>query len=279
MIRAAQKDAELILDIVAARNQRDALHFWWLGQSGFLALHDGVTVLFDPYLSDSLTKKYAGTDTPHVRMTERVINPGQIPQVNMVTSSHNHTDHLDAATLIPILENNPQVSLIIPEANRDFVVERLGIHPGLPTGLNDGEAVTGKGADIFGITAAHEEMSRDEKGRSHYLGYVVRIGPWTVYHSGDTVLHYGLVDQLTRFEIDVAFLPINGRIPNSKIAGNLDGGEAARLAKEIGAKLAVPCHYGMFEHNTATTDLFEETCAAIDQEYEIPEHGERVTME
>ena len=30
-------------------------------------------LLFDPYLSESLTKKYAQTDKPHVRMTRRAV--------------------------------------------------------------------------------------------------------------------------------------------------------------------------------------------------------------
>lgn len=41
-------------------------HFalWWLGQSGFLFKWRGDYLLIDPYLSDSLTQKYAGTDKP-----------------------------------------------------------------------------------------------------------------------------------------------------------------------------------------------------------------------
>ena len=279
MIPAAQKDAELMLDIGAAMNQRDALHFWWFGQSGFYVMHNGRTVLFDPYLSHSLTRKYANSDTPHVRMSERVLDPKLLQRVDVVTSTHNHSDHLDGDTLTVLLDEHPQMQFVIAEANRQFVADRLGINPGLPIGLNDGEAVTGGGMEFFGITAAHEEIERDEEGRSLFLGFVVRIGPWTVYHSGDTIMHDGLVKQLSRFDIDVAFLPINGRIPDSGIMGNLNGAEAAQLANDIGAKLVIPCHYGMFEHNTATTDLFVKTCEAIGQEYEVPQHGERVTME
>ncbi len=72
---------------------------WWLGQSGFLLQWQGIHVLLDPYLSDSLTKKYSQTDKPHVRMTELVIDPARLSFVDIVTSTHNHTDHLDAETL------------------------------------------------------------------------------------------------------------------------------------------------------------------------------------
>jgi L-ascorbate metabolism protein UlaG (beta-lactamase superfamily) len=83
----------------------------------------GIHVLLDPYLSDSLTKKYRQTDKPHVRMTELVIDPARLSFTDIATSTHNHTDHLDAETLCPILQGNPSLKLIIPEANRAFVAD------------------------------------------------------------------------------------------------------------------------------------------------------------
>src|SRR5690606_3463724 len=97
--------------------------------------------LIDPYLSDSLTRKYADTDKPHIRMTELVIHPEKLDFIDLVTSSHNHTDHLDAETLKPIIRNNLNIDFIIPEANRDFVTQRVGIDINFPIGLNDGEQV------------------------------------------------------------------------------------------------------------------------------------------
>ena len=57
---------------------------WWLGQSGFLVKTNAGTVLFDPYLSDSLTDKYADTDKPHVRMTELCVNPDRMTGIDIV---------------------------------------------------------------------------------------------------------------------------------------------------------------------------------------------------
>ncbi len=55
------------------RRATDGFRLWWLGQSGFLVQWQGRHLLLDPYLSESLTKKYAATDKPHVRMTRRVV--------------------------------------------------------------------------------------------------------------------------------------------------------------------------------------------------------------
>ena len=97
MIPALQKDDALLADMAAASHDENTLHVWWLGQSGFLVQWAGERLLIDPYLSDSLTKKYASTDKPHVRMTERCMDPRLLTSISRVTASHVHTDHLDAA--------------------------------------------------------------------------------------------------------------------------------------------------------------------------------------
>src|SRR5207247_8742427 len=107
LIKAFKKDKELIFEISELVHDDKDFFLWWLGQSGFLLQWNGKRVLMDPYLSDSLTKKYAATDRPHVRMSERVMDPKLLQNILVVTSSHNHTDHLDAETLVPILKNNP----------------------------------------------------------------------------------------------------------------------------------------------------------------------------
>ena len=108
---------------------------------------------------------------------------------------------------------------------------------------------------------------------------MVGFGPWTVYHSGDTVHYSGLVERLTPFNVDVAILPINGSRPERKVAGNLNGSEAATLACAINAKLAIPCHYEMFTFNTAPPDTFVAAAAALQQPVCVLQAGERCTLE
>ena len=99
-------------------------HIWWLGQSGFLTARINVA-LFDPYLSDSLTRKYASTDKPHVRMTALAMDPSTLGFVQVVTSSHQHTDHLDADTLKPMIQANPDLQMVIPASMGAFAADRL----------------------------------------------------------------------------------------------------------------------------------------------------------
>ena len=110
MIEPALKDAAFLADVEAADSSGNAFHLWWLGQSGYLLKWQGRRLLLDPYLSDSLTEKYAATDKPHVRMTARVVDPAQLTSIDLVTASHVHTDHLDPQTLRPLVAANPSVA-------------------------------------------------------------------------------------------------------------------------------------------------------------------------
>ncbi|MCI0697134.1 MBL fold metallo-hydrolase [candidate division KSB1 bacterium] len=275
MITPYLKDDALLNDIRAAAADRESFHLWWLGQSGFLLQWQGRHLLLDPYLSDSLTRKYANTDIPHIRMTELLVDPARLDFIDVVTSSHNHTDHLDDETLIPLLKANPDLKLVIPEANRKFVAERLGIDEFIPIGLNDGESIELKNFKLAGVPAAHEQIARDEFGCCKFMGYVIEFGAWTLYHSGDTVWHDEIVVRLKNFSIDIAILPINGRAVERKVAGNLNAKEAATLAKQIGARLVIPCHYDMFAFNTADPREFAQEAEAQAQPYRVLQCGER----
>ncbi len=127
------------------------------------------------------------------------------------------------------------------------------------TGIAEGERVDVAGFGVEAVPATHPG--------DHCVGYVISAGPYRLYHSGDTTW----VDPGVR-GVDVALIPINGKL------GNLDGPEAARLARTVEAALAVPCHYGMFEFNTASPDAFVAECERLGQRYRLLENGERLSL-
>lgn len=279
MIRPVLHDDSLLADIRAARGAPAELHLWWLAQSGFLMQCEGRYLLIDPYLSDSLTTKYAATDKPHVRMTERVIAPERLDFIDVVASTHNHTDHFDPDTLGPLLAVNSELAIVVPSANREIAAERLGIAPDRLLTINDGQTLEAGGFAISAVPAAHETIERDEQGRLRFLGYLIRRGGFTVYQAGDTVLYEGMVERLAQQKIDVALVPINGRDPSRRVPGNLWGREAAWLARQIGARLAIPCHYEMFAFNTASPDEFIAECKRLEQRFRVLRAGKRLTVE
>ncbi|MBC8352160.1 MAG: MBL fold metallo-hydrolase [Planctomycetes bacterium] len=278
MIVPALSNDALLADIREANKSDDRMRMWWLGQSGFLVQWNERHLLLDPYLSDSLTTKYATTDKPHVRMTELVINPSRLDFIDVVTSSHNHTDHLDGETLIPLLQANSELTVVVPTANCRFAAERLQTDFDALTPIDDGGKIDAAGFQINAIPAAHETIERDDRGRCRFLGYVVEFGEHTVYHSGDTMLYEGMADRLREWNVDIAVLPINGRAPERRVAGNLWGREAAQLGKDIGAGIVIPCHYDMFEFNSELPDEFIAECKNIEQPFRVLNCGERFEM-
>lgn len=271
MIEPALSDDAFLADLDLAAKESGTLHMWWLGQSGFLLARGYDRLLLDPYLSDSLTQKYAETDKPHVRMTRRVIEPERLRHIWVTTSSHAHTDHLDAITLRALQAANPMMEFVVPVSTVAVATERSGRVPSVP--MDAGETATFGPFTINAVPAAHDAMERDADGHCKYLGYVVSWGTFALYHSGDTVVYDGMVDRLRPFNVDLAILPINGKV------GNMGGRDAARLAHDIGAKLVVPCHYEMFEFNTADPrDEFIPECERLGQPYKVLRAGERLTL-
>jgi L-ascorbate metabolism protein UlaG (beta-lactamase superfamily) len=277
MITPLQKDDALIDDIRRASRSPDTFHLWWLGQSGFLVKWQDHHLLLDPYLSDSLTAKYAGTDKEHIRMTERCVDPARLNMVDAVTSSHNHTDHLDADTLGPLSATRPGLPLVLPQANIDFARQRLGATPVGFLGLDEGKTVEVAGFSITGLAAAHNTIERDDAGRCRFLSFIVQFGEWSIFHSGDTLWHPHLPHRLIHHQPTIVLLPINGHDPARGVAGNLNGTEAAALAKCCGASLVIPHHFDMFSFNTASPDEFTSACQRLGQPHRVLRCGERLS--
>jgi L-ascorbate metabolism protein UlaG (beta-lactamase superfamily) len=125
-------------------------------------------------------------------------------------------------------------------------------------------------AEVEGFSMTAVRAEHDSPGGA--VGFVIEAGPWTLYHSGDTTAYGGLAERLRPFALDIALLPINGKLEN------MNGREAARVAKGARAALAVPCHFEMFEFNTASPDDFVEECARLGQPCKVLRAGERLTI-
>ncbi|SUS06550.1 L-ascorbate metabolism protein UlaG, beta-lactamase superfamily [uncultured Defluviicoccus sp.] len=279
MIIPALADDALLADIAAVPATADDPHLWWLGQSGFLLKWRGEYALFDPYLSDSLTRKYAGTNCEHVRMTARCIAPERLDFAPFALASHLHTDHCDAETLAPLAVaahgRGARLRLLLPRSGLAVARERLGTAPIEYMPMDAGEEVRVGAFQVQAIAAAHPTVERDAQGHCRFLGFLLRAGPWTIYHSGDTLWHDHLVQSVIGAAPDIVLVPINGNRPERGVAGNLNGTEAAALAKAVGASLAIPHHYDMFAFNTELPDEFAQAASRLGQPCRILRNGER----
>jgi L-ascorbate metabolism protein UlaG (beta-lactamase superfamily) len=177
-------------------------------------------------------------------------------EVGLVLATHAHTDHLDGKTLRAICAASPSAVLAVPAACRETAIERVPLAAGRLLTLDAGDRVELAGFEFTAIPAAHETPATDGQGHCLYLGYIVCCGGTSIYHAGDTVRFAGMAEMLREHRIDVALLPINGR--PGVVPGNLTAAEAVELTRDIGAGMLIPCHFDMFDFNTADRAECEE---------------------
>jgi L-ascorbate metabolism protein UlaG (beta-lactamase superfamily) len=280
MIQPVLKGAALLDDINNARPQPFDACIWWLGQSGYAVKTASELVYFDLYLSEHLTKKYAATEKPHIRMTEAPLRGGDITHASWVFASHKHSDHLDPETLPDLFDASPEARLILPRAIVDHAVN-LGLERERLIPTRGDETLQIGHMTVHSLPSAHPTFEYTEAGGYPFLGFVIAVDGLRLYHSGDTLVYDGLAERLRAFAPDILFLPINGtdaRRDALKVPPNMNAAEAVALAKAVGSGMVIPHHYDMFTFNTADVNDFAALAHAEGLSFTILRPGERWTF-
>lgn len=253
------------LQAMLARPAPAPLSLYWLGQAGFVIDAGGYRLVIDPYLSDSLAEKYRGRLYPHQRMMPAPVTTDGLGHVDLVLSTHQHTDHMDPQTLQPLLAAQPEVKLVAPIAARDEALKRAQIAPDRLHLIDAGQRIAPlPGVTVTATRSAHETLERDSAGHYKFLGYMIEIGGVRLWHSGDTIPYDGMIEEVAALKPDVALLPVNGRSAEllaNGVPGNLALAEAIGIAGSIGAKALIAHHFGMFSFNTADPAAIDRAAA------------------
>jgi L-ascorbate 6-phosphate lactonase len=212
---------------------------FWLSGGGFaFKTARGKIVFADPYLSDSANRVF-----DLVRMVPIPMSPTEV-KADYVAITHDHLDHLDPDTLTPMAQAS-EVKFIGPlpcihhlrllKIPRDRMIE-----------LNAGQSKEiEEGLTIAAIHAEHPLTPA--------VGFVFDFDGVRVYLSGDTRYDKRL-EEVAGHHPDVALICANGKPDNEYI--NLNADEAALLVKGMGAKVAIPMHYGLFAATHNDPQLF-----------------------
>jgi L-ascorbate metabolism protein UlaG (beta-lactamase superfamily) len=262
---------ELIRDIDHLALAPEAAAFWWIGQMSYVVKIGGTVFYFDPYLAPRET-----------RQVPPMLLPGEVTNADWVFGSHDHSDHIDPTAIPGIAQASPQARFVCSRVNRQRM-ESLGVPAERVVALDDGWTHEADGVRITAIAAQHEFFDVQAELGFPHLCFILECGGVTVFHAGDTLKYDGLSAKVSRWQIDVAFLPINGRDAvrfARKTIGNMTYQEAVDLAGDIQPRLTVPGHYDMFKHNAEDpkkfTDYMDVKFPRL--KYWIGPHGEAAVL-
>ena len=200
----------------------------WLGQAGLLFEREGVTLMIDPYLSDSVVKVNPA-NYRRVPVAEKFFEI--TPDVLIFT--HDHLDHYDPETAPRFFaKNDKRITVLAPTTAWDKARAHKNGHNYVEF-LRHSEW-TEYGLRIRAVEAAHSDP--------YAIGVVIEdlVEGKTYYVTGDTLYNSEIFADLPE-KIDAVFFPING------VGNNMNIEDAARFSAKTGAKIAVPMHFGMFD--------------------------------
>ena len=108
--------------------------------------------------------------------------------------------------------------------------------------MRAGEEIQIGALTVRAVPAEHDTGRLPFGARAEPLGYVIEGAGRSVYFAGDTDVFAGMAELAP---VDVALLPIWGWGPTMG-PGHMDPGRAAEAAALLGARLAIPIHWGTY---------------------------------
>jgi L-ascorbate metabolism protein UlaG (beta-lactamase superfamily) len=210
----------------------------WLGHSSLFIGTAGLRILVDPVFGG----------LPLVRrLAPPPIGARDMPPIDVVLISHNHYDHLDLRTLEAVRLARPDARVFVP----------LGLE-GLLRGLGFlhvraldwwEEALLARDARVVAVPARHwSKRGAFDDGQSHWAGFLIEAEGRRLYYAGDTAWggHFEAIAARLGSP-DAAIVPIGAYAPRWFMGSvHVTPDEALEAARVVGARIALPCHFGTF---------------------------------
>lgn len=266
----------------APRAAPGSVAFTWVGHSTFLVQIGGRNILTDPmWGARASPATWAGP--------RRRVRPGialaELPPIDAVVQSHNHYDHLDAATVRQLGVHHGAARWFVPLGLAPFLRRRGVQHV---TELDWWEQRDDHGVTYTCAPAQHfSGRGPTDRNRTLWCSWGVATADRRVYFGGDSGLHpdFGVIG--ARYgPFDAALLPIGAYAPRwfmRPVHMNPEEAVSAyrALAGEHRAPLFVGMHWGTFRLTDEPLDEPPRRLRAAwaeaglpDELLWVPAHGE-----
>ena len=250
----------------------------WVGHATVLLQMAGLNVLTDPMFSDRASPlRFIGPMRKH--------KPGlwfnELPHIDLVLISHNHYDHLDAAS-VDNLAAQPGGSplFVVPLGLKAWLAER-GITRVVELDWWQSHRL---GAVEIVLTPVQHWSGRGLTDRMKTLwgGFALFSPQLHVFFAGDTGYSKDFTDIRERFAgrqtaaagggFDIALLPIGAYEPRWFMrTQHVNPDEAVRVHRDLGAKATLGIHWGTFSLTDESLDEPPRALAAARQAQGVPD--------
>ena len=216
----------------------------WIGHATYLINKDGLTILTDPVFSKRASPvRFAGPK----RLIPPAIPIDQLPNIDVITVSHNHYDHLDLRSLKKIYKANPNAIFLVPKGDKKRL-ERRGIE-------NVKEFLWWEDIEIkgskFTFTPVQHWSARGiaDRNKSLWGGWFMNLKSEIIYHAGDTGYSSDFIETKKRLgSPSLSLIPVGAYAPRWFMKTNhVNPPEAIQVAIDLESERNFGMHWGTFQ--------------------------------
>ncbi|MDP2885731.1 MAG: MBL fold metallo-hydrolase [Ignavibacteria bacterium] len=197
----------------------------------------GINILTDPIYS--LTVSYL-----FPRMQKAGIPFKELPSIDHILLSHSDYDHLNMKTLRR-LQRRGTSTVVLPKGLRSYG-DKAGFRDVVE--MSSWEEFERDGLRITCVPAKHVSKRKPgDLSATACCGYVIRANNRTVYFAGDSAYADFFKEIGSRYDIDVALLPIGAYKPEKWFKNlHLHPVTALQAFQDLRARHLAPIHWGTF---------------------------------
>ena len=251
LLKWATDDIETKIDYIEISNDWESLDFEeddnygvWVGHSTFLIKKNGITILTDPVFSDRASPfKNIGPK----RLIPPAIPLKQLPEIDFITISHNHYDHLDIRSLKDLYLLNSSTIFLVPAGDKKLLerqkIENVYEYEWWEGYLSDELKIT------FTPVQHWSKRGLFDRNKSLWGGWFFEFNDFSIFHAGDT--GYSEDFKSTRMKLGspkYAFIPIGAYDPEWFMAeSHVNPEDAVQIMLDLGAESSFGMHWATFK--------------------------------